>query len=267
MKNKMNRKLFLIIDHGTDPVLKGVDKDKINYLNFFKSNYGGAWEDDEIEVCEDNFSLAKITIEKLKCLRTQATLDYILIVFCGHGGETPGGELYYEFKPDSFTTLSELKSAVRRIRCLFIADSCRGIERLADGGRLIMFSAVNEAHINNNERKISRQMYNDAVMSVPQGTFTAGFAASRSQYANEGRLGGIYSSNLMHIAESIISRLGTMDHRYPNNEIVSFISAHEEASDIVNSKTGGVQIPDYCTIRHKSQYPFIVYPDYQRLLP
>ena len=263
----MNRKLFLIIDHGTDPVLKGVDKDKINYLNFFKSNYGGAWDEDEIEICEDNFTLTKITIEKLEYLRNQETLDYILIVFCGHGGETPSGELYYEFKPNTVNTLSELRSAVRGIRCLFIADSCRGIERLADGGRLVMFSAVNEAHINDYERKLCRQMYNDAVMSVPQGTFTAGFAASSGQYANEERIGGIYSSSLLHTAESFICRLRKKEHRYPDKEVVPFVSVHLETADIVNNKTGGGQIPDYYTIRHNSQYPFIVYPDYQRLLP
>ena len=263
----MNRKLFIIIDHGTDPVLKGVDRDKTNYLTFFKSNYGGAWEDNEKEVFEDNFSLSKITVEKLKALRKQTTLDYILIVFCGHGGETPDGVLYYEFKPNNINTLYELRHAVKGIRCLFIADSCRGIERFADGGRIGMFSAVIEAVVNDYERQVCKDLYNNAIMQVPQGTFTAGFAASSGQYAKEGQLGGYYSSALLKTADSEIQRLDRIEHRYPDNEIVSFTSVHQIATDIVSAKTSGDQIPDYVTIRHKSQYPLIVYPDYQRLLP
>ena len=44
----MNRRLILITNSGADDELAGVTIDKENYLNFFQSPAGVAWEDGEI---------------------------------------------------------------------------------------------------------------------------------------------------------------------------------------------------------------------------
>ena len=133
----MKRHLFLIINNGgeTNP-LPNVARDKTNYLDFFQSPEGGYWNydrdknDKDITVYENDFTL-NILSENIRFQKNiQAPYDYIVIVFCGHGF-SENGEKWIEAKPTDkkgdHISLSQIKEVCRRIRTLFIADSCLSI--------------------------------------------------------------------------------------------------------------------------------------------
>lgn len=148
----MRRKLYLIIsDGGGNAPLRGVHIDKENFLNFFKSPEGGAWKDDEILVFENNdFDLDIIKINDLTARINKKPIDFYLIVFCGHGFTDQNHQINFEVRQDFQLNLDDLLGAVARSRCLVIADSCRAIYHLQEGGRIAdvrLFSTSEDARV------------------------------------------------------------------------------------------------------------------------
>lgn len=260
----MRRKLVLIIDHGEDGNLKGVNIDRDNYLAFFKSDEGGAWEDEEISVYPDNFNLGAFrTINRARAFRNEA-YDYILIVFCGHGEETPNHILKYELHPGIYSSLNEIQDAVGDSRCLFIADSCRYIEKIQDGGRIICFSAVTESasYSDGNYRQRCKDMYNQLVMAMPEGTFVAGLAASSNEFANESStIGGYYSHSLIETSCEMRDQLRNAHQKGANIPIpaISFTDVHGVAYDKVVAMNNK-QHPELLTPRRTITFPMVVVP-------
>jgi len=134
----MNRRLVIITnDGGRQDYLAGVKADKDNYIKYFKSPAGGAWEEDEMfipgtDVCTP--SLFKQYVRKQDAIEH---IDYWLIVFCGHGGINELGETFFDFYNDNLMGEIEIRNMFSDSRCLLIADSCRSLPLLEDGGRLV----------------------------------------------------------------------------------------------------------------------------------
>lgn len=260
----MKRKLVLIVDHGEDGKLKGVDIDKNNYLAFFKSDEGGAWEDNEISIYSDNFNLSAFkAVNRVWALRNQG-YDYFLIVFCGHGEETINHTLKYELHPGIYSSLNEIQDAVGNSRCLFIADSCRYIERMQEGGRLICFSAVTESasYHEKSYRQRCKDLYNELVMAMPEGFFVAGLAASSDEFANESStIGGFYSHSLIESACEMRDQLRSAHKQGKEIRIsaYSFTDVHEVAYSKVVAMNNK-QHPELLAPRRKITFPMVVVP-------
>lgn len=63
-------------------------------------------------------------------------LDYAMIVFSGHGYAERDGEPMFELSENEVISLSGICSFLPAQKMLMIADSCQGIIKLNEGGRL-----------------------------------------------------------------------------------------------------------------------------------
>ena len=259
----MNRHLYIITNSGSPTErIPNVKADRDNYLAFFQSPEGGAWLDGEISIREDNFSLEEITQDIYFFQTLKKPLDYLLIVFCGHGGyNVRTNQRCFELRPDGSASadvsLEQIKSVCDGVRTLLITDSCLGSWSPQQATRQ-MFSAINESTQPTTmyvER--CRNMYNEKVMETDEDTFVATFAVSIAENAQENNRGGVYSQNLLEVARETVDSLKRKDTIYDYLPI-SFI--HEIASERVIKATNGKQHPDILMPRSKKQLPFVVCP-------
>lgn len=198
----MVRKLLLIIsDGGGNSPLHGVHIDKENFLNFFKSPEGGAWKDEEINVFdENNFDIEILKVTDLTARLYNQPVDFYLIIFCGHGFTDENNQIYFEVRPNTSLKLADLLSTVANSRCLVIADSCRAIYRLQEGGRITsqrLFSTSDEAR-NSRYSELCHTMYNNLIELTPSTMHLVYFSNSYNETADENsRDGGVYCHELL----------------------------------------------------------------------
>ena len=254
----MNRHLFIIInDGGMSNYLPNVKKDRLNYYRFFNSSEGGAWDDDEISVYDNNFNFNNF----YRKIRFQKDIgepyDYIVIVFCGHGF-SDNRERWIEVRPgdtdDTYVSVSQIRDVCYGIRTLFISDSCAAIphsmrEENNGIGRVDMFSGDNSYRIR------CRKIYDAAVMNTSEYSFTAGYAVSLGEEAGENERGGIYSQTLIDVAHKTYYEL-----RRTSNEYAAFSYVHSLAADIVAARNDVNQHPAIEMSRSRYQFPFVVAP-------
>lgn len=265
----MRRKLYLIIsDGGGNTPLRGVHIDKDNFLNFFKSPEGGAWKDDEILVFENNdFDLNILEINDLNARVDKKPIDFYLIVYCGHGFTDQHKQIYFEVRPDNYLKLNDLLGAVAKSRCLVIADSCRAIYRLQEGGRIAdvrLFSTSEDAR-NSVYADLCRNMYNDLIEATPSTMLVVYFSNSYGETADENpRVGGFYSHELLAAAKRQIIEFRALQQHNCNSYYATIDEIHAEAAGIVVNKTHGRQHPDiYLNSRSRARLPFVVVPHLQ----
>ena len=265
----MRRKLYLIIsDGGGNTPLRGVHIDKDNFLDFFKSPEGGAWKDDEILVFENNdFDLNILRINDLNARVDEKPIDFYLIVYCGHGFTDQHKQINFEVRPDNYLNLNDLLGAVAQSRCLVIADSCRAIYHLQEGGRIAdlrMFS-TSEVARNSVYADLCRKMYNDLIETTPSTMQVVYFSNSYGETADENsRDGGVYSHELLTAAKRKKEEFETLQHTNNNSNYATIDEIHAEAAGVVVNKTHGRQHPEiYLNSRSLARFPFIVVPHWQ----
>ena len=198
---------MILNDGGRANYLPGVEHDAHNYLDFFHLPEGGLWEDNEIRIYHNDCTLtmlsAYILQERQREIEQHRELDYVVIVFCGHGYANAQGMTYFELSPGSEASLFQMKQAVRETRCLMIADSCR-VVALAEGGRILdtrMFSCDTS---DDNYWSECFRLYDAAFRLLAKGHFTIGMAASLGQSAEENDKGGYYTQELLSTAKTLI---------------------------------------------------------------
>lgn len=265
----MVRKLLLIIsDGGGNSPLRGVHIDKENFLNFFKSPEGGAWKDEEINVYdENNFDLQILKATDLTARLNKQPVDFYLIVFCGHGFTDENNQIYFEVRPNTSLKLEDLLSTVAKSRCLVIADSCRAIYRLQEGGRIVnlrLFSTGAEAR-NSRYSELCHTMYNKLIGLTPSTMQLVYFSNSYNETADENpRDGGVYCHELLTATKRKINEIHNVQKHDGESYYVSIDDIHQEAAAIVINKTNGRQHPEiYKNCRSKARFPFIVVPHWQ----
>lgn len=265
----MRRKLYLIIsDGGGNTPLRGVHIDKDNFLNFFKSPEGGAWKDDEILVFENNdFDLNILEINDLNARVDKKPIDFYLIVYCGHGFIDQHKQIYFEVRPDNYLKLNDLLGAVAKSRCLVIADSCRAIYRLQEGGRIAdvrLFSTSEDAR-NSVYADLCRNMYNDLIEATPSTMQVVYFSNSYGETADENsRDGGVYCHELLTAAKRLKDEIKTIQQHDNQSYHVSIDDVHSEAAKMVAIKTHDRQHPEiHQDCRSKVRFPFVVVPHLQ----
>lgn len=265
----MRRKLYLIIsDGGGNTPLRGVHIDKDNFLNFFKSPEGGAWKDDEILVFENNdFDLGILKINDLNARIDKKPIDFYLIVYCGHGFTDQYNQIYFEVRPDVHLKLDDLLGAVAKSRCLVIADSCRSICHLREGGRIAdvrLFSTSEDAR-NSAYADLCLKMYNDLIEATPSTMQVVYFSNSYGETADENsRDGGVYCHELLAAAKRQIIEFRALQQHNCNSYYATIDEIHAEAAGMVVNKTHGRQHPDiYLNSRSRVRLPFVVVPHLQ----
>ena len=262
----MNRRLLILTnDGGKKDFLPGVEHDRDGFLSFFRSCYGGAWEEDEISCTLTNSMTREVLLQYFQLVEEQAHVDYWLIVFCGHGGADSHGRTFFELTPgDTPIYVEEIEKAVNNSRMLLIADSCRYMPMMESGGRVPRMILFSDSTSMTGYRDICRTMYNDIISSTPTNLHIIGYAAHLGQYAREldNGCGGQYSQALLECAKSQIDV--EIKHR-DNSEYVfdgetaSFPWVHSCAKDIVIIRTKGEQTPQLSMPRTR-QLPFWVVP-------
>lgn len=249
----MKRCLILMGNDGvrnTSSYLPGVSKDIERYEAFFRSDFGGAWEDDEIDT--QNYGWTAERLLNTLWSRRLDRLDYALIVFAGHGYAERGGEIYFELSPGSEVALSTIKTWLPNQKMLMIADSCQGyldeplsksltesIRTFSAGGRI------------RDSRNTMRDRYNMFIESMHGREKAFASAVSLGECANDTSKGGLYSRNLLDLAELAIERV-------PGPAIIPMDIIHSDARQRVTRITRYEQNPNLTLDRGYNYPPFLV---------
>lgn len=216
----MKKRILLI---GNDDGLPGVKVDLKNYRSYFKSNIGGAWEENEII---EKLNPKKDDLIRLLEILKDQSLDYLITVYSGHGGQKRSTVL--ELNPDGelFSETSFEKIAKRQ---LTILDCCRAyITPITDDifeSRRIekAFSAYD-----------LRKKFEDRILqALPQEIKL--YACKEGEYSYDSSEGGIYSVSLLTKAIQ------------DKSEYIGVGVTHEKAAEIT-------------TIKHSDQHPDMVIP-------
>lgn len=219
----MKRKAILI---GNTSGLPGVKVDLQRFQNFLLSNVGGAWITDEIEVLTD---VSRTTLEAKLTLSKFLGLDYVIVLFSGHGGQRKETVLEINKNGEQIEE-SRLRDIAQRQ--LTIYDCCRCYEQpvlKAESRALNQYVAFMESASD------VRRRYEFRIMqAIPQQARLYSCAVGQISYDSPD--GGIYLTNLMKSAAKF------------DNEFKLVGVAHEEAQGptILHSlnKTDGLQTPE-----------------------
>ena len=262
----MKRKLYIITNRGNaqEGQTLSVDYDEKNYLSFFKSPEGGAWEDEEINVYRDNFRF-EFFAQHMRMLKDAGiAYDYMVLVFCGHGCIDKDGEKWIEIRPDrtygSDISLSQIRTICDGIRTLFISDACLALYTGALR-KTLLFSQLNEdVKYDAEYHQRCQELYNQYVSQTPDGIFLAALAASPGEEAEDTGRGGLYSLALLEAAKECIS--GRTETVKTYGEMIDFCTIHSIASLVVARQSIDKQHPSMLgsAVRCKAQLPFVILP-------
>jgi hypothetical protein len=196
----MMEKRILLIGNNAD--LPGVKQDFINYQYFFKNKIGGDWYDEEIiqKMNPTKYDLLS-TISKLR----SDNLDYIVVIYSGHGGQERETVLEINEKGERIDE-SELKDISKRQ--LTIYDCCRAYSSMVKLSESTRITAKSFDKID-----FTRQLYENRIMESIQQQVNL-YACSIGEIANDTSEGGAYSKNLLKAAQSVQYDFMTVGHAH-----------------------------------------------------
>jgi hypothetical protein len=200
----MKRKALLI---GNTNGLQGVQIDIEKTKKFLKSPQGGTWYDREVEIFSNPKKAALLKrIEELR----YSSLDYLILLFSGHGGQERQTLLELNAMGETVNE-SQLKNIAERQ--LNIYDCCR-----ASTQRSIALGALSASF--SESVTYARQRYENRIMkAIPQQIQLYSCAIGQVSYDTPN--GAVYLSNLISAATEI------------RDEFVTVGSAH----DVARAKT------------------------------
>lgn len=244
------KRIAIIIgnDGGIRNYLPGVSKDIVNFTEYLKSDFGGAWEDKEIIIGKDwtTQSLKReITFQK------GIGADYFLIIFSGHGYAIRNRDTYFELASDDDLALNTLKRWLQFKKSLIIADSCRKyveiLEKAYARESLRFYSKANSPF-----RQRYREMYDLELQRLEMFHNTIILSTDLDECAYDTDEGGLYIKNLIETARSV--------ERYGNAGIYSIREMHDTVAEKVAILKGYKQNPQICSTSRTMTPPFGVKP-------
>lgn len=258
---KTMRRLIIITNNGGEGnYLGGVAVDRQNYLDFFQLPEGGLWEAGEIQSYDNFCTLGLLRSYLISCsLHSRGQLDYVVLVFCGHGYTNQYGNQIFELSPGNEASLQDIINIMQHTRCLMIADCCRTIVRLDEGGvitsRQRMFTESRES---DDYKQECRRIYDMRFKQMTIGSICLGRAASLNQAANENsNTGGYYSHALLESARDVIAHKKSQARPTDYCPVSSFPYIHNMAAQKVIERTRNGQQP-VCDGARWFQPPFVV---------
>ncbi|MDE6697301.1 MAG: caspase family protein [Muribaculaceae bacterium] len=249
LKNKIRRNALIIQNPGeASDFRQGVLHDVERFCKFLTSNAGGGWENNEITVMP-----ADCTVDGIEEYfnRTSSVTDYYLILFTGHGSyREDSGPICWLMNGEGFTH-SWLEEKVAGVPTLFLTDSCQGIDKFNEGGKIKQrtFSSVTDS----TDRQSYRRVYDDKLRNLPGGMFVVGSSVSPGEYAKEDpKAGGYYLISLLSEANKINKDSSAESGVYG----IAYI--HMLASEKVETLSKGRQTPYLEGYNRSFQPPFMV---------
>lgn len=238
----MRRRAILVFnDGGPSNNLPGVMVDKVNYLRFLKSAEGGAWEDSEIKVY-DNDCNKELLLTYINSFRLAEQTDFWLIIFSGHGYTNSQDEIILELSPGRECSVNDIKRATDYSRRFLIADSCRLVIRAITDSLKRERGLFSDIATDDTYRVRCRTLYMNQLKKIYKDSFNAAYAAEYNQCANDDdTAGGYYSSELLKAASTMIE--GRKASYHFDDLIVPFEAIHKIAREAVIAKSSGSQMP------------------------
>ena len=145
-----------------------------------------------------------------------------------------------------------LEDLVGDVPTLLIADSCQGIIKLNEGGRI-----ASTRHFSSISDSIRRSQYRDAfdkkLAELPKGMFVTAASTSVGEEADDdSRRGGLYTQSLLSGCKEVLGN--------PNEEygVYGIGYIHYLASQKVERNSGGKQHPELYGYTRSHQPPFLV---------
>lgn len=229
--------------------MPGVDADLRLHHEHLRSDEGGAWEIEEIEIVS-----GPTAASVQSAIARAGTADFAYVTFSGHGAQAAGVIAEHAglcLADGSMMPTSALFPVAAR--SLIIVDACRDIiddpgaqltERLARHEGLL-------GMIDSDYRLRSRRMYDELVMAKGSGSVLV-TACAAGQNAGDTSLGGAFTFSLML---SLVARfkIGTA---------LSIASAVEYAGRcLADELARPQQTPEYHNGRSTLHFPFAVWPE------
>lgn len=230
-----------IIIHANDEKI-GTKKDFQNMYNFLRSPLGGSWNSNEIS---EELS-RQCVINKIRQITEE--IDYLFIVFTGHGSIDKNNEYHLKVS-DGIITLNELLKAKAKRKTIII-DSCRSYSEEVSSYTQIVSENLNL--INN-----TRTIFDDAI-SVTQNGLNILYSASKGQFSRGGENGGLYLNSLLKSAEEWkLSKKST--ETVTNTKIINdaAIKNVKKSIDLYRYDfNSNPQTPEIVTDKNNNYFPF-----------
>lgn len=263
----MKRTLILIANAGTaDNPAAGVNKDICDYRDFFTSDCGGAWYDSEIYQFTNtgDYLLSKKILMDLISNQRKNGSEYFLVVFCGHGGATELGDTIFELSPGNECLLSELIGMLNGVRFMLIADSCRSVDVLQEGGKIPKHGLFSQTNDNYEYKQFCRNYYDKIIQSSSTSAYTICFSADFNETAmDQGRTkGGLFSQ---HLLNCVFQYQPTLEKHVVDRHkkyLFRHLSAYvKQVYSIVAKVSGNRQHPTCYYKSGKDELPFVICPN------
>ncbi|TKB46862.1 caspase family protein [Ferrimonas sediminicola] len=236
----MKRRALIIGCPGSgSDFLPGVQADMKNFNSFLQSDRGGRWYSSEIVTL---YNQSKYSIQNALNQIKREHLDYLLVVFSGHGEYSDQAmcrRLYVDREYIYETDLRQLCN-----RQLLILDNCAArddsvLEKKAE----MIFEGLSARNMYRNHRTV----FENNVMACPPQEIVL-YSCDIEEYSSDTTKGGTYSFNLL-------SQAFNLSHHAD----VSSLEAHVAASEVVSRVSMGKQNPQYyCSARRGSKLPIAV---------
>lgn len=247
----MKRTAIIIGNEGTlrNP-LPGVPVDMVNYRNFLRSDFGGAWEENEI-ISGNKWDIDSLHNEIFRN-KIRGT-EYFLIIFTGHGYAIKGDDTYFELQDGEDLGLKKLHGWLYGTRSLVIADSCRKYIRITEStrpqARVKSFSSGGTLI----PRYVYRDLYDRNLGQLEPNHSTFAASAGLDECADDSDEGGVYTKALLEAAQNVVK------YGKPGTYTVNYI--HEKAVSILAKDPSVSQNPKIYTNSPKGiTPPFVVKP-------
>jgi hypothetical protein len=248
-EDRMTRKALLIgkVESKRYGDLPGVSVDLVNFRNYLLSDFGGAWEEDEIITVNDP-SLLEIEFAKERSSKS----NFAFIAFFGHGHH-----LIDKYKDETIIIINDKEELpVSSLnpgcpRVLIVIDACRKIEYF-DEEKISAKASLKMAETRLRYRY--REIYDQALSETERGCITI-YSCNLDEAAGEDRrMGGLFSSSLI-----ICGDTWHQSTSYGNESIYTVRDAFNCASRRTN-QIMPQQNPQMDAGRRLYYFPFAVKP-------
>ncbi len=248
----MNKKVLIISNPGeseAENYCEGVNVDVNQYLNYFKSPLGGAWYSSEI------LHLNRPTASEVKsAVNDLATLDYSLVLFCGHGWYSSiDRATILELRKGQ--QLSEMEFRKGGSKRTILLDCCREVhEESILKAAMESFSMESEANVLSAAE--CRKYYEKSISLASNGLVVTHACAINETAGDSATYGGYYSGSLRECAADWLKNNRTDLSK--NYSAFSIVKAHEKACGLVRNMSGERQNPQIEKPRRDPYFPFAI---------
>jgi hypothetical protein len=184
-------------------IIKGYSKDKQelsatmayvdNYKEWFKSNAGGAYSENEIKILTD------ITFAELKLNLESDILDFVVVVAIGHGANQDDFQLF-RLNQDEIIKLGQVVEFIKSDKQLWLVESCRGllssvIKTIDLGHKIPSFKKGGKIPPTPISKEKTRALYDKQIKKCDNGKVIC-FACSRNEIA----MNAIFTRHILNCA-------------------------------------------------------------------